>query len=57
MSNKKNKGPESIIRTQKESVFIDSATILSGRKEISIIHDNNEYKLRLTSNGKLILTK
>lgn len=28
-----------------------------GSKERTIIHDNTEYRLRITSQGKLILTK
>jgi hemin uptake protein HemP len=31
--------------------------ILSGRREAVLLHEGSEYHLRLTSNGKLILTK
>ena len=31
--------------------------ILSGRREAVLLHGGTEYHLRLTSNGKLILTK
>ena len=31
--------------------------LLSGRREAVLLHDGDEYRLRLTSNGKLILTK
>lgn len=36
---------------------INSEVLMSGRKELTIVHNNEEYKLRLTGNGKLILTK
>ena len=36
---------------------ISSNMLLSGKKELTIIHNEEEYKLRLTGNGKLILTK
>jgi hemin uptake protein HemP len=32
-------------------------TILRGRQEIIIQHRDEEYRLRITSNGKLLLTK
>ena len=31
--------------------------ILDGDREIIICHQNDEYRLRLTSNNKLLLTK
>jgi len=31
--------------------------LLEGRQEAVLLHDGAEYRLRLTSNGKLILTK
>ncbi len=32
-------------------------SILRGRQEIIIQHRDEEYRLRITSNGKLLLTK
>ena len=32
-------------------------TLLRGRRELIILHNADEYRLRITSNGKLILTK
>jgi hemin uptake protein HemP len=32
-------------------------TILAGAREATLIHNNVSYRLRITSNGKLILTK
>lgn len=36
---------------------IDSRQLLQGGKEIVITHGSEEYRLRLTAGGKLILTK
>lgn len=34
-----------------------TAALLDGARELIIHHNDSEYRLRLTSNGKLILTK
>ncbi|MDP2868028.1 hemin uptake protein HemP [Methyloversatilis sp.] len=39
------------------SPTLDSATLLGGRKQVAISHGGELYSLRLTRNGKLILTK
>jgi hemin uptake protein HemP len=31
--------------------------LMAGAREAVLVHDGTEYRLRLTSNGKLILTK
>ncbi|MES2256657.1 MAG: hemin uptake protein HemP [Pseudomonadota bacterium] len=31
--------------------------LMGGGREAVLVHDSTEYRLRLTSNGKLILTK
>jgi hemin uptake protein HemP len=36
---------------------IESARLFQGGSEIIIVHQNEEYSLRITRNGKLILTK
>jgi hemin uptake protein HemP len=36
---------------------IDLNTILRGDREVIIAHGTDEYRLRLTSNDKLLLTK
>ena len=36
---------------------IDARTLLASSREIILIHKDTEYRLRLTSNDKLILTK
>jgi hemin uptake protein HemP len=36
--------------------ILSSASLLGGRREIVIVHNGREYRLRLTQSGKLILT-
>ncbi|HXJ02667.1 MAG TPA: hemin uptake protein HemP [Micropepsaceae bacterium] len=36
---------------------IDAGTLLASGREIILVHKDTEYRLRLTSNDKLILTK
>jgi len=36
---------------------IESQRLFQGTREIVIVHDDQEYSLRITKNGKLILTK
>lgn len=38
-------------------VDLDSRRLFNGTKEVRIHHDGQEYRLRQTRNGKLILTK
>ena len=35
---------------------VQSETLLGNAKELLIVHKGREYRLRLTQNGKLILT-
>jgi len=35
---------------------LTSQALLGGRREVVIVHAGREYRLRLTQNGKLILT-
>ncbi|HEY9529805.1 MAG TPA: hemin uptake protein HemP [Burkholderiales bacterium] len=35
---------------------VTSEALLGSRRELLIVHNGKEYKLRLTQNGKLILT-
>ena len=35
---------------------VTSEALLGARKEVVIVHNGRDYKLRLTQNGKLILT-
>jgi hemin uptake protein HemP len=36
---------------------IESSHLFQGNSEIVIVHHDEEYSLRITKNGKLILTK
>jgi hemin uptake protein HemP len=36
---------------------VESAHLFQGEREIVIVHQTKEYSLRITRNGKLILTK
>ena len=45
------------ISTVKPVKRIAVSDLLSGGREAVLLHDGDEYRLRLTSNGKLILTK
>jgi len=40
-----------------DELVLDSAQLLAGRREILIRHGDKLYRLRHTSNDKLILTK
>lgn len=35
---------------------VTSRELLKGRNELVIVHEGREYRLRITQNGKLILT-
>ena len=35
---------------------VSSEALLGSRRELVIVHNGREYRLRLTQNGKLILT-
>jgi hemin uptake protein HemP len=36
---------------------IESGDLFQGNSKVVIVHQNEEYNLRITRNGKLILTK
>ncbi len=36
---------------------VDSQALLQGRKTVSIDHNGEQYTLRVTASGKLLLTK
>jgi hemin uptake protein HemP len=36
---------------------LDVRAVLQGCREVILVHGNEEYRLKLTSSGKLILTK
>ncbi len=41
---------------KEEPERISSQALLGARRELVILHNGREYRLRLTQNGKLILT-
>ena len=43
-------------RTSEVPARISSNALLGSRRELVIIHNGREYRLRLTQNGRLILT-
>ena len=44
-------------RTGDAPVTLDTATLFGGRSEVRLLHRGQEYRLRVTRQGKLILTK
>jgi hemin uptake protein HemP len=42
---------------QQAPMRVPAAELFRGRRELIILHNADEYRLRVTSNGKLILTK
>jgi len=48
--------PSSNPQSQARSPRIPSEVLLGPRGELVILHNGREYRLRLTQNGKLILT-
>ena len=49
--------PENISEKGSAIPRIDARTILASSREIILVHNEQEYRLRITSNDKLILTK
>lgn len=52
---------QSVVIVEQEAVperrRVSSSELFGAQNEIVIEHRNDEYRLRITSNGKLILTK
>lgn len=48
--------PESVPPKPQVPAKVMSETLLGSRKELVIAHNGREYRLRITQNGKLILT-
>jgi hemin uptake protein HemP len=56
------KGPDDVAPsdpgdTRRHPVRVQLANLLEGGKEAIIVHNGEDYRLRVTANGKLILTK
>jgi hemin uptake protein HemP len=43
--------------SQADEVILTSSSLMDGRREIIITHSGLRYRLRVTTNDKLILTK
>ncbi|HEV8106796.1 MAG TPA: hemin uptake protein HemP [Burkholderiales bacterium] len=48
--------PQDGNQTQRFPLRVTSEALLGRRQELVILHKGREYRLRLTQNGKLILT-
>jgi len=48
--------PVALPSNNKAAMRVTSHTLLGAANELIIQHDGREYRLRLTQNGKLILT-
>ena len=48
--------PANALQPHPVTVKVPSETLLGARKELVITHNGREYRLRVTQNGKLILT-
>ncbi|HYL90397.1 MAG TPA: hemin uptake protein HemP [Burkholderiales bacterium] len=48
--------PESLPPRQPVPVKVPSGRLLGSHKELVITHNGRDYRLRVTQNGKLILT-
>jgi hemin uptake protein HemP len=49
--------PMSDARCAQVEAVIASAVLMDGRREVVIVHSGERYRLRITTNDKLILTK
>ena len=50
------KTPTSVQPSALAPIKVPSQSLLGSRKELVITHNGREYRLRVTQNGKLILT-
>lgn len=50
-------GPAETATPDASAPLIRSEELMQGRRELLIVHCQEVYRLRLTRNGKLILTK
>jgi hemin uptake protein HemP len=51
-----NSAPHSSVLAERK-LRVESTSLFQGGREVVIIHQQQEYSLRITRNGKLILTK
>ena len=58
MSKKENNYIKDVVDTAASAAnHLTSSELLGQNKELVIVHNNEKYRLRITSNNKLILTK
>ena len=57
MQSDRNPQPSSSVDAMPSVRTFDSGSLFGKEHEIRIAHDGQEYRLRVTRNGKLILTK
>ncbi|MCC9602792.1 hemin uptake protein HemP [Stieleria sp. JC731] len=57
MGDDQERNPKESERPNERPRIIDSETILHGEREVWIRHNKEMYRLRLTSSGKLYLSK
>jgi hemin uptake protein HemP len=48
--------PKRLLAPAGDVKHVTSEVLLGAKKELVIVHNGREYRLRLTQNGKLILT-
>ena len=44
-------------RRESQPAILDTAELFDGTSEVRLVHRGQEYRLRITRQGKLILTK
>lgn len=57
MSSTSHSDPSSLEKPGADNNKIYVNQLMRGQKQIILVHDNEEYTLRITSNNKLILNK
>jgi len=48
---------EAVITMREGEIVVDVAMLLGAKQEATLVHHGERYRLRITSRGKLILTK
>jgi len=56
-TNQPNQRPGHQVAPNPERLRVDVAQLMAGRREVVLVHGSEEYLLRITRLGKLILTK
>ncbi len=53
----KNNDPNHLRRSAAQVATVETSALFGGAREIVLLHNGEHYRLRVTQNGKLILTK